>query len=69
MLVERQSRTAKTSKRTTKDFHTKDSACFEIELLEQIKGIGRGHDKEGNLGFRDRLRVPIIENTARYETS
>ena len=38
---------------------------FEIELLEQIKGIGRGRGKEGNLGYRDRLRVPIIENTAK----
>jgi methylthioribulose-1-phosphate dehydratase len=36
---------------------------FEIEKLEQIKGIGRGSGK-GNLGYFDRLRIPIIENTA-----
>ena len=61
MLVERQSQMAK----RTKAAHTSDPACFEIELLEQIKGIGRGRDKEGNLGFGDLLKVPIIENTAR----
>ena len=38
--------------------------CFEIEHLEQIKGIGRGKGKLGNLGYFDRLRIPIIENTA-----
>lgn len=38
-------------------------ACFEIELLEQIKGIGRGRGKAGNLGYRDRLKIPIIDNT------
>jgi methylthioribulose-1-phosphate dehydratase len=37
---------------------------FEIEKLEQIKGIGRGVGKTGNLGYFDRLRIPIIENTA-----
>ena len=42
-------------------------ACFEIEHLEQIKGIPRGKGKEGMLGFYDRLRVPIIENTAHEE--
>ena len=42
---------------------------FEIETLEQIKGVPRGYgeDKKGNLGYYDRLRVPIIENTAREE--
>jgi methylthioribulose-1-phosphate dehydratase len=39
-------------------------ACFEIEHLEQIKGIGKGRGKAGNLGYFDRLRIPIIENTA-----
>jgi methylthioribulose-1-phosphate dehydratase len=39
--------------------------CFEIEKIEQIKGIPKGAGKEGNLGFFDRLRIPIIENTAR----
>lgn len=44
----------------------KDS-CFEIEEIEQIKGIPRGKYKRGMLGFFDRLRVPIIENTAQYD--
>lgn len=44
-------------------------ACFEIEEIEQIKGIPKGRDKEGkvipgNLGYFERLRIPIIENTA-----
>jgi methylthioribulose-1-phosphate dehydratase len=42
------------------------SDVFEISHIEQIKGIGKGIDKEGNLGYFDTLRVPIIENTARY---
>ncbi|KAL8730777.1 MAG: hypothetical protein Q9166_003847 [cf. Caloplaca sp. 2 TL-2023] len=42
-------------------------ACFEIEQIEQIKGIPRGRGKEGMLGFFDRLRVPIIDNTAHEE--
>lgn len=42
---------------------------FEIEKLEQIKGIpkGYGEAKKGNLGYFDRLRIPIIENTAHEE--
>ena len=40
------------------------TSCFEIERIEQIKGIPRGRNKEGMLGFFDRLKVPIIENTA-----
>src|SRR3978361_372814 len=39
-------------------------ACFEIEHLEQIKGIGKGRGKIGSLGYFDRLKIPIIENTA-----
>jgi len=42
-------------------------ACFEIERLEQIKGIARGRGKTGSLGYYDRLVVPIIENTAQEE--
>ncbi|KAL9622181.1 MAG: hypothetical protein Q9204_008048 [Flavoplaca sp. TL-2023a] len=42
-------------------------ACFEIEQIEQIKGIPRGRGKDGMLGFFDRLTVPIIENTAHEE--
>ena len=38
--------------------------CFEIEQIEQIKGLPKGKDKRGMMGFYDRLRVPIIENTA-----
>ncbi|KAL9633610.1 MAG: hypothetical protein Q9164_004598 [Protoblastenia rupestris] len=41
--------------------------CFEIEEIEQIKGIPRGRGKEEMLGYHDRLRVPIIENTAHEE--
>jgi methylthioribulose-1-phosphate dehydratase len=37
---------------------------FEIEEIEQIKGIGRGRGKQGNLGYYERLRIPIIKNTA-----
>jgi methylthioribulose-1-phosphate dehydratase len=40
---------------------------FEISTLEQIKGIGRGRDKPGNLGYYDTLRIPIIENTPHEE--
>jgi methylthioribulose-1-phosphate dehydratase len=39
------------------------SQLFEIEKLEQIKGVGKGPGK-GNLGYFDKLRIPIIENTA-----
>jgi methylthioribulose-1-phosphate dehydratase len=39
-------------------------ACFEIEQIEQIKGIPKGRNKTGMLGYFDRLRIPIIENTA-----
>lgn len=38
-------------------------SVFQIEKLEQIKGVGRAG--MGNLGYFDRLVVPIIENTAR----
>jgi ribulose-5-phosphate 4-epimerase/fuculose-1-phosphate aldolase len=38
-------------------------ACFQISQVEQIKGIPRGRDKAGMLGFYDTLCVPIIENT------
>lgn len=37
--------------------------CFEINNIEQIKGIPRGKGK-GMLGFFDTLKIPIIENTA-----
>lgn len=38
--------------------------CFEIERIEQIKGIPKGRGKKGMLGFYDQLRIPIVENTA-----
>ena len=38
--------------------------CFEIEQIEQIKGIPKGKGKSGMLGFFDKLKIPIIENTA-----
>ncbi|KAK0515745.1 hypothetical protein JMJ35_001779 [Cladonia borealis] len=41
--------------------------CFEIEKIEQIKGIPKGRGKSGMLGFFDKLVVPIIENTAHEE--
>lgn len=44
-----------------------EDKCFEIEKIEQIKGIPQGKGKQGMLGFFDRLRVPIIENTAHEE--
>ncbi|MCJ1265467.1 Methylthioribulose-1-phosphate dehydratase [Lobaria immixta] len=44
-----------------------EERCFEIEKIEQIKGIPQGRGKPGMLGFFDRLRVPIIENTAHEE--
>ena len=41
--------------------------CFEIEHIEQIKGIAKGREKRGMLGYFDRLIVPVIENTAHEE--
>lgn len=41
--------------------------CFEIEKIEQIKGIPKGRGKEGMMGYFDRLTVPIIPNTAHEE--
>jgi len=41
--------------------------CFEIKEIEQIKGIPRGRDKQGMLGYFDTLKIPIIENTAHEE--
>ncbi|KAL8663923.1 MAG: hypothetical protein Q9202_003472 [Teloschistes flavicans] len=43
------------------------ASCFEIEQIEQIKGIPKGRAKTGMLGYFDRLIVPIIENTAHEE--
>ena len=38
--------------------------CFEIQEIEQIKAVPKGRGKQGNLGYFDLLRIPIIENTA-----
>ena len=46
---------------------TIEDRCFEIEMIEQIKGIPQGRGKQGMLGYFDKLRVPIIENTAHEE--
>jgi methylthioribulose-1-phosphate dehydratase len=43
------------------------AAPFEIEHVEQIKAFPRGPAQKGNLGYFDRLRIPIIENTAHEE--
>ncbi|MCJ1404932.1 Methylthioribulose-1-phosphate dehydratase [Xylographa trunciseda] len=48
-------------KESGEDVHRK---CFEIEKIEQIKGIPKGRGKQGMLGYFDRLTIPIIENTA-----
>ena len=39
-------------------------ASFEISNIEQIKGIPKGKEQPGYLGFFDTLKIPIIENTA-----
>lgn len=54
-----------------------NSQVFELEKIEQIKGISRGGSgsseiaeggrKVGNLGFFDKMQIPIIENTAHEE--
>jgi len=40
---------------------------FSINNIEQIKGFGKGFQKQGNLGYHDTLHIPIIENTAHEE--
>ncbi|KAK7952464.1 methylthioribulose-1-phosphate dehydratase [Apiospora aurea] len=40
---------------------------FEINNIEQVKGFGRGHTKQGNLDYHDTLRIPVIENTSHEE--
>jgi methylthioribulose-1-phosphate dehydratase len=40
---------------------------FEINNIEQIKGFGRGFQKQGNLDYHDTLRIPVIENTSHEE--
>ena len=53
--------------RDAKDAGRKVSeVCFEIQEIEQIKGIPKGRGKTGMLGFYDKLSIPIIENTAQY---
>jgi len=40
---------------------------FEINNIEQIKGFGKGFQKQGNLGYHDTLKIPVIENTPHEE--
>lgn len=40
-----------------------NTTIFEINNIEQIKGFGKGYQKQGNLGYHDTLRIPVIENT------
>lgn len=40
---------------------------FEINNIEQIKAFGKGYTKNGNLGYHDTLRIPVIENTPHEE--
>jgi methylthioribulose-1-phosphate dehydratase len=49
---------------------TSKHSVFEINNIEQIKGIGRppvDGEKRPNLGYFDTLRIPVIENTAHEE--
>lgn len=46
---------------------TGNKTMFEINNIEQIKGFGKGFEKQGNLGYHDTLRIPVIENTAHEE--
>ncbi|KAI9053778.1 hypothetical protein LZ554_002727 [Drepanopeziza brunnea f. sp. 'monogermtubi'] len=40
-----------------------NNRLFEINNIEQIKAFGKGYRKQGNLGYHDTLRIPVIENT------
>jgi methylthioribulose-1-phosphate dehydratase len=42
---------------------SRGESLFEINNIEQIKGFGRGFQLQGNLGYHDTLRIPVIENT------
>lgn len=44
-----------------------NTAVFEINNIEQIKAFGKGYGKQGNLGYHDTLRIPVIENTPHEE--
>ncbi|KAE8444996.1 Methylthioribulose-1-phosphate dehydratase [Mollisiaceae sp. DMI_Dod_QoI] len=44
-----------------------NNSLFEINNIEQIKGFGKGYQKQGNLGYHDTLRIPVIENTPHEE--
>lgn len=61
LLLESQPRSTGSSKHSV----------FEINNIEQIKGIGRPPAKDGskrpNLGYFDTLCIPVIENTAHEE--
>jgi methylthioribulose-1-phosphate dehydratase len=44
-----------------------NTTLFEINNIEQIKAFGKGFGKQGNLGYHDTLRIPVIENTPHEE--
>ncbi|KAH8815037.1 class II aldolase/adducin N-terminal [Xylogone sp. PMI_703] len=44
-----------------------NTKLFEINNIEQIKAFGKGYQKQGNLGYHDTLRIPVIENTPHEE--
>jgi methylthioribulose-1-phosphate dehydratase len=44
-----------------------NTTMFEINNIEQIKAFGKGFGKQGNLGYHDTLRIPVIENTPHEE--
>lgn len=48
---------------------TSRNICFGVKKIEQIKGISRGKDKPGMLGFLNRLRIPMIANTTHRRLS
>ncbi|KAH9221489.1 class II aldolase/adducin N-terminal [Leptodontidium sp. 2 PMI_412] len=47
----------------TSPSNSTSNKLFEINNIEQIKAFGRGYQKQGNLGYHDTLRIPVIENT------
>ena len=47
--------------------HPESHNIFEINNIEQIKGFGKGFQKQGSLGYHDTLRIPVIENTPHEE--
>ncbi|CZS94743.1 hypothetical protein WAI453_013418 [Rhynchosporium graminicola] len=64
LLLEIQSQSRSQSQAQAQTQTSSDShRVFEINNIEQIKAFGRGYQKQGNLGYHDTLRIPVIENT------